>query len=82
MLQFEEVRNLIKTFRNNGCNDDFVLYTGYYRPEIANEIEILSSEFSNIIIKFGRYIPGQEKHKDKVLGIYLASDNQYAEKIC
>lgn len=82
MLQFEEVRNLIKTFRNNGCNDDFVLYTGYYRSEIANEIEILSSEFSNIIVKFGRYIPGQEKHKDKVLGIYLASDNQYAEKIC
>lgn len=28
-----------------------------------------------------RYIPNQEKHYDEVLGIYLASDNQYAEKL-
>ena len=37
--------------------------------------------FPNIIIKFGRYIPGQQPHYDPVLGVYLASDNQYAERI-
>ena len=38
-------------------------------------------KWENIIIKFGRYIPNQEKHYDDVLGIELASDNQYAEVI-
>jgi hypothetical protein len=37
--------------------------------------------FDNIIIKYGRYIPGQEKHFDETLGVYLASDNQYAERL-
>lgn len=60
--------------------DDIVIYTGYYKEEIEvyiNELKV----FSNIIIKFGRYIPGCEKHYDEVLGVYLASDNQYAERI-
>ena len=38
--------------------------------------------FTNIIIKFGRYIPNQKPHYDEVLGVNLASDNQYAERIC
>ena len=37
--------------------------------------------FDNIIIKYGRFIPGQEKHYDKILGVYLASNNQYAERL-
>jgi hypothetical protein len=37
--------------------------------------------FSNIIIKFGRFIPNQEPHYDEVLGVKLASDNQYARRI-
>lgn len=60
--------------------DDIVIYTGYYKEEIEVYIDELKV-FSNIIIKFGRYIPGCEKHYDEVLGIYLASDNQYAERI-
>ena len=80
MLQFSEVLELIDTFRNNNCDDDIVIYTGYYREEIADKIPLLS-KYKNIIIKYGRYIPNQEKHYDEVLGIYLASDNQYAEKI-
>lgn len=60
--------------------DDIVIYTGYYKEEIEKCIDDLKV-FSNIIIKFGRYIPNHEKHYDKVLGIYLASDNQYAERI-
>lgn len=35
----------------------------------------------NIIIKYGRYIPGQTPHYDEVLGVKLASDNQYAERL-
>ena len=62
------------------CFDDIVIYTGYEENEISDKIEYLSS-FSNIIIKFGRYIPNQEKHFDEVLGVYLASDNQYAKAL-
>ena len=43
-------------------------------------IDILS-EYKNIIIKYGRYIPGHKPHFDPVLGVNLASDNQYAERI-
>ena len=80
MLQFDEVFNLIKYFRTNNCLDDFVIYTGYYRNEIEDKIEKLK-EFPNIVIKYGRYIPNHEKHYDEVLGIYLVSNNQYAERI-
>ena len=79
-LQFDEVYSLIDYFRSHGCNDPFVIYTGYYKDEIRDGVEKLA-QFPNIIIKFGRYIPGQEKHLDDVLGVELASDNQYAEKI-
>lgn len=32
-------------------------------------------------LKFGRYIPNQTPHYDSILGVNLASDNQYAERI-
>jgi len=38
-------------------------------------------EYSNIIIKYGRYIPNQKPHYDEVLGIMLASSNQYAKRL-
>ena len=59
---------------------DIVIYSGYNKDEILDKLKILI-RYSNIIIKFGRYIPNQKPHFDKVLGIELASDNQYAEKI-
>lgn len=58
--------------------DDIVVYTGYCKKEIEKYIDKLKV-FPNIIIKFGRYIPNNKKHFDEVLGVYLASDNQYAE---
>ena len=63
-------------------DDDIVIYTGYTKCEVKDKIEILWHFFPNIIVKFGRYIPDQEPHYDDVLGVYLASDNQYAERIC
>lgn len=61
-------------------NDDIVVYTGYYKNEVKDKIEILK-QFPNIIIKFGRFIPNQEKHFDETLGVMLASNNQFAERI-
>ena len=61
-------------------DDDVVIYTGYTKCEIVDKIEQLK-QFSNIIVKFGRYVPNQQPHYDEVLGVDLASDNQYAEKI-
>lgn len=78
------------------CNDDIVIYTGYTKEELEegwrdfttchdkeyykNEYKLLKS-YKNIIIKFGRFIANQEPHYDEVLGIKLASNNQYAEVI-
>lgn len=62
------------------CNDDIVIYTGYNKNEIIEKINEFS-KYTNIIVKFGRYIPNQEKHFDDLLGVYLASNNQYAEKV-
>lgn len=61
-------------------NDDIVIYTGYNKDEVSKYIEELSV-YPNIIIKFGRYIPNQDRHYDDVLGVHLISNNQYAERI-
>ena len=79
MLQFQELVSFIDEFRKVS-EDDIVIYTGYYPSEIEKEITILK-KFSNIIIKFGRYIPNRPSRYDEILGVTLASDNQYAEKI-
>ena len=77
-----EINYLINGLRfNYGCNDDVVIYTGYNKDEIENEINILKL-FGNIIVKFGRFVPRQDKHRDEILGVDLASPNQYAEVIC
>lgn len=62
------------------CDDDVVIYTGFYKKEIMRELEIIGS-YKNIIVKFGRFIPNQQPHYDDILGINLASGNQYAERI-
>lgn len=79
---FPNLCHLVKEFRKS-TEDDIVIYTGYTEEELKEYPYQLSylSKFSNIIIKFGRYIPNQEKHFDKVLGVYLASDNQYAKRL-
>ena len=76
---WNDVRQFITMFRNQS-NDDLVIYTGYNKEEILDKLDIIKS-YQNIIIKYGRYIPGQKKHFDSELGVYLASDNQYAERI-
>lgn len=79
--QFSEVYNFIYTFRNKfKCEDDVVIYTGYYPEEIEEELSALK-QFKNMVVKFGRYIPNQKYVYDEVLGVELASDNQYGVRL-
>ena len=80
MDSFDDLIMFVKKVRDSKIKDEIVVYTGYNREEIAKKISILS-EYENIIVKFGRFIPNQETHFDEVLGVYLASDNQYAKRI-
>lgn len=77
LTRFDELYELIKYFRNNGCNSEFVIYTGYYPNEIQEEIAKLK-EFDNIIMKFGRYKQNTPSVFDDILGVELSSNNQYA----
>lgn len=77
---------LVKEFRKY-TNDDIVIYTGYRKDELVNGFDSLKEAYNkiqqckNIIIKFGRFVPNEEPHYDAVLGVKLASSNQYAERI-
>lgn len=75
---FEDVYSFIKEFRDK-CLDDVVIYTGYYPEEIKDKIDSIS-KFENIIVKFGRFIPGTEKKLDSILGIELY-EPQWAERL-
>lgn len=80
--QFSEVCQLLNTLRHDyKCDDDVVIYTGYYPEEIESEIEYLKF-YGNIIVKFGRYIPDSPHRYDELLGVTLVSENQYAKRIC
>lgn len=80
-----DLYDLIKEFRKF-TNDDIVIYTGFRECELKHLLvykKFLQAiqEFPNIIIKYGRFVPNQEKHYDEVLGVELASPNQYARRI-
>lgn len=78
---FDDMISIIYELRQNYMNqDDIIIYTGYNKDEIKDQIEYLK-KYPNIIIKFGRYIPNQPSHFDDILGVKLASPNQYAERI-
>lgn len=80
------LKKLIAEFRKY-TEDDIVIYTGYTEDELESTLFngslVLDElrEYNNIIIKFGRFVPNQEKHYDEVLGVELASPNQYARRI-
>ncbi len=76
---WEELYDLCTTFRYY-TEDPIVIYTGYKEEEILDKIEALS-ELRNIIVKFGRFIPDSPHIFDAVLGVELASNNQYAKEL-
>lgn len=89
MEPFDSPKDLcefILTLRNKyKCNDDVVIYTGYEKDEFKPwwYLTYLTTQhgIKNIIVKFGRFIPDQTPHYDEILGVNLASDNQFAEVI-
>lgn len=76
----KELLELIKFIRiEKKCDDPIIIYTGYARSELTCLTTL--QQYKNIIIKYGPYLVGYGPHYDKTLGVNLASNNQYAEKI-
>lgn len=74
-------------------SDPIIIYTGYTEEELeegrfgrVKDTSIQKDYWENIkkcgniVVKFGRYRPNQEKHYDSILGVWLASNNQYAKE--
>lgn len=81
LLQSEELYALISFFRKKGCNDKFLIYTGYTEDEVASDNQYKKLlTLSNIVFKFGRFKLNDESRFDEVLGIELASQNQYGKE--
>lgn len=76
---YNDLYSLISLLRTY-TTDDIIVYTGYDEEEIMNQLQCLRA-YRNIIIKFGRFVPNQYPHYDETLGVYLASNNQYAKRI-
>lgn len=88
--QIEDVIHFVYLLREvYKCNDDIVIYTGYTKDELELDEQIKCipnlyqelKNYKNIYVKFGRYLTGYDSHYDEVLGVNLASPNQYGEKI-
>lgn len=78
----QDLLEFIKVLRTDfDCNDDLVIYTGYTEDEVKNRWLSQLQQFNNIIIKYGRFEPNQTSHYDEMLGVYLASNNQYAKMV-
>lgn len=75
----ESLKTLVARFREVS-DDDVVIYTGYYPEEIPLLLANVAAD-RNVIVKFGRFVPGEEPRKDELLGVTLASANQYAMRI-
>lgn len=77
---WEDLQCLIMNLRYY-TPDDIVIYTGYREYEISKEKIDWLDLYGNIIIKFGRFIPNQPNRYDEILGVNLASNNQYAKRL-
>ena len=82
---FEDMYSIVYALRQRNCTDDVVIYTGYDRDEISTMKRADGFFYIDslillrpIIVKYGRYKPNQKIKYDEVLGVNLASDNQYA----
>ena len=80
MDSWYEMLELVDEFRKH-TDDDIVVYTGYKLDEIAQKTYWLGNKYDNIIFKVGRFIPNCDSKYDEVLGVTLASNNQYGVRI-
>lgn len=78
----DELANFVKILRwKYECLDEVVIYTGYTEEELRDNPyyrDII--DIGHVVIKYGRFRPNQTPHYDEVLGVNLASDNQYAKR--
>jgi len=77
-----DVIELVTLFSEKS-NDDIVIYTGYTESEAADSVSAIADcvQQNKLIIKFGRFIPNAKHRLDPILGVELASDNQYAKEV-
>lgn len=78
--QMDELISFIIAFRKY-LYDDIVIYTGYNEIEVYDKRKALvfaNNHNGKIIIKYGRFKANGIKRYDNILGIELASSNQYA----
>lgn len=83
---FDDLFMFLITYKNYGVKNrlaaqDIVIYTGYYSNEVEDKLIKLKELSLPIIIKFGRFIPNFKPIYDTVLGVELASENQYAARL-
>ena len=76
---FGDVLELVDAFREK-LSDPIIIYTGYTEEEAAAYVQGLQN-FTNIIVKFGRFRPDQPHHVDELLGVELVNPEQYAKRI-
>ena len=79
---FPELLSLVIAF-SEATNDDIVIYTGYEVDEVLEQVNDLARAINGnrLIIKFGRFKPNCSSKYDELLGVTLASDNQYSLEI-
>lgn len=92
---FTELFAFVDCFRRQYHREDpIIIYTGYTEEELnrgqfggwqTEPNEIFARDWQaltryGVIVKFGRFRPNQKPHYDSVLGVRLASDNQYAKE--
>ena len=64
--QFKDIEWFLRILRTNyRCEDDVVIYTGYYPHEINDQLKQIA-KFKNIIVKFGRYVPNKPSRYDNM----------------
>ena len=84
---FNDTQILVDAFLQNDKPIDIVIYTGYYQQSITDKVNVLlqkliktKSTNKTIIIKFGPYIAENRSYYSNILGIKLATDNQYVKR--
>ena len=80
MAQEEIIAFIDCVRRKHNCPDDIVIYTGYTPDEVKNFMKE-AGRYAHIYMKFGRYIPNSSSKEDPVLGVTLASSNQFGALI-
>ena len=74
-----DLKNLIFSFKQV-TDDDIIIYTGYYKEELTDEQKFFIINSGPIIVKYGRFNPDKTSYFNDILGVTLASNNQYAMK--